>query len=244
MRTMAGREPPSDSDPTSRSGDSLAGPPASGRVPAGRMDRRTQVISWLWAVLPLVTFGFATPVTFLWAAQRVRSRHLVVAAVVYTVLVMLGVVWPDEDIAAVFTTVAWLAGTAHALAFRSSVFGAHSPPQDTAMEAAMDAARHRRELRRQALKVATDDPGLARELGIGRPDMRRNIDDGGLVDVNSVPAEVLMGLAGMTTEMAERVAQVREIRGPYASVDELSVFAELPPGLADRLAEYLLFLHE
>ena len=108
----------------------------------------------------------------------------------------------------------------------------------------MDAARHRRELRRQALMIATDDPGLARELGIGRPDMRRNIDDGGLVDVNSVPAEVLMGLAGITAEMAERVVQVREIRGPYASVEELSVFAELPPGLADRLAEYFLFLRE
>jgi len=206
------------------------------------MDTRTQVISWLWAVSPLVTFGLATPVTFLSAAQRVRSRHFGVAAVVYTVLVLLGFVLPDEDIASVFSTVAWLAGTAHALAFRSSVFGAHPPPQHTAMEAAMDAARDRRELRRQALKIATDDPGLARELGIGRPDVQRNFDDGGLVDVNSVPAEVLMRLSGMTAEMAERVVHVREIRGPYGSVEELSVFAELPPSLADRLAEYLLFV--
>ena len=72
--------------------------------------------------------------------------------------------------------------------------------------------------------------------------MQRNFDDGGLVDVNSVPAEVLMRLSGMTAEMAERVVHVREIRGPYGSVEELSVFAELPPSLADRLAEYLLFV--
>ena len=144
MSAMAGREPPSDADPASRSEGSFAGQPASGRVPAGRMDTRTQVISWLWAVSPLVTFGLATPVTFLWAAQRVRSRHFAVAAVVYTVLVLLGLVLPDEDIASVFSTVAWLAGTAHALAFRSSVFGARPEPQDTAMEAAMDVALHRR----------------------------------------------------------------------------------------------------
>lgn len=206
------------------------------------MDTRTQVISWLWTISPLVTFGLATPVTFGWAAMRVRSRHFVVAAVVYTVLILLGLVLPDEDLTTVLFTVAWLAGTAHALAFRSSVFAAHPPPQETAMQAATDAARHRRELRRQALEIATDDPGLARDLGIGRPDVQRNFDDGGLLDVNNVSAEVLMRLPGITTEMAERVVQVRDIRGPYESVEELSVFAELPPGLAERLTEYLLFL--
>jgi DNA uptake protein ComE-like DNA-binding protein len=244
MSTMAGREPPGDSDPTSRPGGSSAGPPVSGRVPVRRMDTRTQVISWLWAVSPLVTFGIATPVTFLWAAKRVRSRHFVVAAVVYAVLVLLGLVLPDEDIASVFSTVAWLAGTAHAIAFRSSVFGDRPTSRDTAMEAAMDVAKHRRELRDSARKIATEDPGLARELGIGRPDVQRTFDDGGLVDVNSVPAEVLMQLRGMTAELAERVVQVREIRGPYAFVEELSVFAELPPGLADQLADYLLFLRD
>jgi hypothetical protein len=229
---MAAREPPGDSDPTSR------------RVPARRMNTRTQVFSWIWAVLPLVTLGLATPVTFLWAAQRVRSRHYVVAAVVYTVLVLLGFVLPDEDIAFVFFAAAWLGGTVHALAFRSSVFGAHSPSEETTMETAADAARDRRELRREGRKIATEDPGLARELGIGRPDVQRNFDDGGLVDVNSVPAEVLMQLRGMTAELAERVVQVRETRGPYSSVEELSVFADLPLGLSDRLAERLLFLRE
>ena len=125
MSTMAGREPPGDSDPTSRPGGSSAGPPASGRVPARRMDTRTQVISWLWAVSPLVTFGLATPVTFLWAAKRVRSRHFVVAAAVYAVLVLLGLVLPDEDIASVFSTVALVGG--HGARDRVSVLGLRRP---------------------------------------------------------------------------------------------------------------------
>jgi len=217
--------------------------PGSGPVPARRMDTRTQVISWLWAVSPLVTFGLATPVTFLWAAQRARSRHFVIAAVLYTASVVLFFVLPD-DVGFVFFVVAWLVGTVHALAFRASVFGTHPPIQGTALDAAIDMAEDRRELRRKARKIATEDPVLARELGIGRPDAQRNFDDGGLIDVNYVPADVLLRLSGMTAEMAERVVQVREIRGPYVSVDELSVFAEVPPGLADRLAEYLLFLRE
>jgi len=208
------------------------------------MDTRTQVFSWLWAISPLVTLGLATPVTFLWAAYRVRSRHFLLASIVYTVLSVLGFVLPDEDLASVFSTVVWLAGTAHALAFRSSVFRAHQRPQNAAMAAATDVARERRELRGEARKIATEDPRLARELGIGRPDLQRTFDDGGLVDVNQVPAEVLMRLPGLTPDLAERVVQVRDIRGPYESLAELSVFAELAPALADQLAEYLLFLRD
>lgn len=110
------------------------------------------------------------------------------------------------------------------------------------MREAMDAARDRRELRRKAFRIATDDPGLAHELGIGRADLQRTFDDGGLVDVNTVPAEVLAQLPGMTADMAERIVRVREIRGPYRSVEELGVFADLPPGVTDALTDYLIFL--
>jgi hypothetical protein len=41
---------------------------------------------------------------------------------------------------------------------------------------------------------ATDAPGpvLARELRIGRPDVPRQFDDGGLVDLNHAPVPVLV----------------------------------------------------
>jgi AIR synthase related protein, N-terminal domain len=37
---------------------------------------------------------------------------------------------------------------------------------------------------------------------------------------------------------------VRDARGPYGSAEELSVFADLPPAVTDRLAGDLLFLRE
>ena len=38
---------------------------------------------------------------------------------------------------------------------------------------------------------------LAQELKIGRPDLPRDYDDGGLVDVNHVPAAILAARLGL-----------------------------------------------
>jgi hypothetical protein len=42
--------------------------------------------------------------------------------------------------------------------------------------------------RRQARELAKRNPVLARDLNIGRPDVPHDYNDGGLVDVNQVPA--------------------------------------------------------
>ncbi len=52
--------------------------------------------------------------------------------------------------------------------------------------------------RQQARELADSNPALARELGIGRPDIPHEYDDGGLVDVNHVPGGVLASSLGLT----------------------------------------------
>ncbi|TDD53448.1 hypothetical protein E1263_27970 [Kribbella antibiotica] len=79
------------------------------------------------------------------------------------------------------------------------------------------AARMRKHWRRRA----QHDPDAARLAGVGRPDLGRGTDDGGLVDVNSAPAEVLTTLPGVTPEVAGRILQER-LENPFASVDELA----------------------
>ncbi|MGW0469023.1 hypothetical protein ACWDX6_27760 [Streptomyces sp. NPDC003027] len=86
------------------------------------------------------------------------------------------------------------------------------------------------------------DPALARELRIGRPDLRRQFDDGGLVDVDHVPATILATLPGCTPELADRVVRVRDEHHGFTFVQEPEVYADLPEGLADELTERLLFL--
>ena len=86
------------------------------------------------------------------------------------------------------------------------------------------------------------NPMLAHELGIGRPDLVSRFDDGGLVDVNHSPLEVIAGLPGIDVKTAERIVMTRLQLGGFTSVDELSVTLDLPPTQLDGVSDRLLFL--
>ncbi|RAY15470.1 hypothetical protein DPM19_10960 [Actinomadura craniellae] len=117
-----------------------------------------------------------------------------------------------------------------------------APAEPSSLQVAAEQARRRLDARAEARALAASDPALARELGIGRPDLPRGYDDGGLVDVNHCPPEVLATLPGLTPELVERVVRAREECGGFVSVEELSVLAELPPRLTPRLAEQTIYL--
>jgi hypothetical protein len=97
-----------------------------------------------------------------------------------------------------------VAATTHAFVLRDRVLPPEPLPALTGepVVAAALAARQRRE---QARAIAAGDPALARELCIGRPDLPRQFDNGGLVDVNHVPVQVLVERLGLSQEEAGRV---------------------------------------
>lgn len=102
-------------------------------------------------------------------------------------------------------------------------------------------ANMRRQLRDQARQHARDVV-LARDLRIGRPDLPRHYDDGGLIDVNHVPAPVLTAITGITPEMAEHIVQVRSQVVGFSSAEELAAVAALPPHLTPEIREYGIFI--
>jgi Helix-hairpin-helix motif len=107
---------------------------------------------------------------------------------------------------------------------------------------AIAAANIRRDLRRRAREQAAQDPALARELRIGRPDLPRQYDDGGLVDLNHAPVPVLTALSGVTLEIAERIVSMREHVGCFSSAEELVATVDLHPDLTPELKEYGIYL--
>jgi hypothetical protein len=145
-----------------------------------------------------------------------------------------------SDLGAALFTAAWFAlivgSTVHALVLRRRVF---SPP---AVQPAMAAALADRELRQQARAIVAGDPALARELRIGRPDLLRQFNDGGLVDVNHVPNQVLAERLGLSPAEAARVVEARERLGGFSSAAELCAFAEVPDATIDPVQERLVFL--
>ena len=205
--------------------------------------RRKRRPGILWALVPLVTLGLGAAPSFVYVALRYHRPRFVVPAAAYA-LVMTGAVTllALGSALSIGLGTALLLGctgvaTAHTLAVRRDV-AVERDDNDLHVAAARERLRRRAEAR----KIATGNPKLAHELGIGRPDLVSTFDDGGLVDVNHSPLDVIAGLPGIDVKTAERIVMTRSELGGFTSVDELSVTLDLPPAQLDGIADRLLFL--
>ena len=223
-----------------------------GHGPAVRSDRSGLLRQAGWASMPVWSLGFLSfgPFLRLALARRQKKDWAICAAyiaAVVAVCVALSVV--QRGNAAVGGLVIGLIGfaTVHAaIAFR--------PPQSQLPETqqaqpvpridnrhAVADARNRIELRQRARELAGRDPVLARELRIGRPDLPRQYDDGGLIDVNTVPGAVLAAHLGLDEHEVTALMATRASLGKLTSADELVSFAELAPDRVDAIRDLLLF---
>ncbi|POM24204.1 Helix-hairpin-helix motif protein [Actinomadura rubteroloni] len=213
--------------------------PYEPRVPSDSMSEGRAALSVTWAALPFLSLGFLTPFTFGAALLWRRTAHLLVSTAVYGTVFALMVL--TGTLLGPFTFLLSIVGCAHAFLIRRQVFdpdGLAGVGNDVVVER----VRRQRVLRDKARELAASDPRLARELRIGRPDLPRQYKDGGLIDVNHAPAEVLTLLPGVTAELAERIARVRAETGGFMSAEEMAAVVALPPAITEDVAEYGLFL--
>ncbi|MGH3239832.1 MAG: ComEA family DNA-binding protein [Spirillospora sp.] len=223
--------------------------PYEPRVPSDSMPPGRAALSVTWAALPFLTLGYATPFTFAAALLWRRSLHLLVSTAAYVgVFAVMLLLLPEmgkedgtERTVGVLMSVLAVVGCAHAFVIRRRVFDPHGL-SGVDNEAVVERVKRQRLLRDKARELAASDPGLARELRIGRPDLPRQYNDGGLVDVNHAPAQALTLLPGITPELATKIERVRAEAGGFVSAEELSAVAGLPPDLTGDLADYAVFI--
>ena len=110
---------------------------------------------------------------------------------------------------------------------RREIHSGAPPPEQDALDPALASALEARERRANARQIAERDPLLARDLKIGRPDLSRTFDDGGLVDLNSAPAEVVAEICGLSAATAEHLSSARP-PGGFMAVDDVFSLAEIP----------------
>lgn len=206
--------------------------------PAGRLRR---VLSYVWSFIPLLSIGLLSPLPIIHAAFKLRTWTLWVAGALYTVaLVTVFAADPDSAElpgwagAILFGLI--IVPTAHALTLRRRVF---EPRQ---VDPAIAAALHARQRREEARAIVARDPNLARDVHVGRPDLPRRFDDGGLVDLNHVPGWVLVQLLGLSQADASRILEARDRLGGFSSPEEVIAFTDLSPALVDGLRDRLIFL--
>lgn len=230
-------------------------------MPLSRRRRRAVVLGVAFALIPWVTLGLATPVAFVFATAVLRSRLVAIATVVYTAAVvgMFNTDYPEDRLYGWFITTAFLVGGVHAVIISPRVIRrlSHVPRRApgegliveiveeeraaVANDPTLRAALRQRERRHHAREIVAANPALATELGIGRPDLAPDYDDGGLVDVNQVPAAILAALPGFDEAMAEWVVIARERFDGLSSIADLVVHADVPNEVAEGLADRLLF---
>lgn len=231
---------PGGASPSPERGRQLPDLPQGGRV-SGRLRQ------FAWASMPIWSLSLLAYLPFLRIAlARHRARDWAVftgylAAVVLEV-VLASIAGPDDAASVAAGSLAvTVAGFAAVHAFVAFSPGRQAGANARASELALTAARARVHRRQQARELAEHNPVLARELGIGRPDVPHDYDDGGLVDVNQVPGDALASSLGFTPAESAAVISARERLGRFSSVEELSVYAQLPLGRVEAVRDLLLF---
>ena len=197
-----------------------------------------------WWVLLAVPLGLTTWAAFLYAGLRTKRKSLLGFAALYGAT-LAGWLVLDAGNArgtaaaggAALWVVTWIGGLVHALAIRRTVAIDLGIAESPAMlRAARDVER-----RAYGRELLQKNPALARQVGVGRPDLPTS-DSYGLIDVNHASSATLATLPGMSDELAGRVAGFCAEGGSFVSVEDLGLFLELPAAAVDATREQAIFI--
>ncbi len=134
-----------------------------------------------------------------------------------------------------------IAGWVGAVAASFMIRPAYVRELTSPFEAAQLSARERLAERRRGQELARTRPELAREIGVGRPDLP-GARPAGVVDVNNAPASALTTLPDVDDALATRIVEVRsEVRG-FSSLEDLGTVLDLDPDVVESLRDRVVFL--
>lgn len=209
-------------------------------------------------VLTIATIGLFAWVPFVHAAVRLGRKSLYARAAAFgaaaAVMVVLLSLAPKDaagktvgtagDVLTSVGTILGLVVVAVAcvqqVKLRREILGLVPGERLAGPDAALAAALAARERRAEARKLAISDPLIARDLRVGRPDLERNYDDGGLVDLNNAPAAVIGSVCELDVATAEAIVEIRTAVDGFAAVDD--VLTAVPVAAWDRVRDRAVVL--
>ncbi|MBC6460480.1 BTAD domain-containing putative transcriptional regulator [Actinomadura sp. HBU206391] len=198
------------------------------------------------ASIPVLSFGMLTWMVMAYFAARRRSWILALVTAGYVALIVLAFTGLDgsepegsamENLGVMAMLLALVGGALHGGLLVTWPRRATLPRR---LDPEAIKALERRVRREQALSLVRYFPAIALELNIGRPDLPRFFDDGGLVDINTASAPVLAALPGMTAHQARQIVAHRQAQGGFGSIQDLIVWGLIAPPTAQALRETLV----
>lgn len=196
---------------------------------------------WPWISLIPIGLGAWAPI---YAGVRARRWSWILLGVLCCAVVIGGFVKNgagghpgSDDIAGMLIIIGWVGAVAVSFTIRTSYERQMSSP----LLEASEKARERLSQRRRALALARENPALAQEMGIGRPD-KHGAADAGLVDVNNASVAALEKLPGIDDQLATRIAEVRAQIGGFSSLEDLGAALDLDGDLVEKWREKVVCL--
>jgi hypothetical protein len=212
---------------------------------------------WYFPVTVL-SFGLLAWVPFAHGAVRLRNRTRAIQAGVYAAVSVLAVVMiaiapvdaADNAVGigsveipiGIFSMLGLVfAGCEQQVRLRREAYDVptsrHTRRPHTAVDPAIANVLAARARRAAARGIAAKDPLMAHELRIGRPDLPRSYDDGGLVDLNAASAKAIAKACELDAGVAHAIVAARRAAG-FVAVDDVFVLADIPlpawPVIRDR----------
>jgi DNA uptake protein ComE-like DNA-binding protein len=211
-------------------------------------------------VVTIVSFGLFAWVPFVHAAVRLGRKSLYARAVVFgAAAAVMGVLLslsPTDatgkvvgttgnlltTVAVILGLVVVVVGCVQQSKLRREILRQAPGERLDGPDPALAAALAARERRTEARKLATEDPLIARDLRVGRPDLQRNYDDGGLADLNNAPAATIAAVCGLDAATVAEIVAVRTAVGGFAAVDDVFAAVDVPIPAWDRVRDRAVVL--
>jgi hypothetical protein len=196
-----------------------------------------------WPFLSLIPIGLGA-----WAPIYAGVKAHVVSWVLWGVLwcafVVAGFIADSasshagsDNLAGFLLIVGWVGAAATSFIIR----GAYERQVGSPLLAAEEAGEQRLRERERASRLARERPDLAREMGIGRPDVK-GAAAGGLVDINNASVTALLALPRVDGDLATEIIETREKVNGFTSLEDMGVAMDLAGDVVEALRGAVVFL--
>jgi DNA uptake protein ComE-like DNA-binding protein len=178
----------------------------------------------------------------IYAGVKAQRRSWIAWGIVWTLLAVVGWVVSVADnghggTGGLPLILSWVGAAATSFSIRSSYEQAMASP----LLSARTAGEQRLRDREAALQLARARPQLAREMGIGRPDVA-GAAAAGLVDVNNASVTALLTLPRVDGDLATKIIETRQTVNGFSSVEDMGVAMDLPGDVVEALRGAVVFL--
>jgi DNA uptake protein ComE-like DNA-binding protein len=198
-----------------------------------------------WPYISLIPIGLGAWAP-IYAGVKAGRRAWIALGVVWSAIVVAGFIKNSvshagqagtDDLAGFLMIIGWVGAVATSFTIR----GAYAREIASPLATATAVSRARLSDRDRAAQIARENPQLAREIGIGRPD-HPGAFAAGLIDVNNAPASALLHLPGVDDALATRIVEVRGQTNGFSSLEDLGTVLDLPGDEVERLRGAVVFL--